>query len=46
MGRNETVTVITSQGAKTTGPMPERDADIIQALAEITGNIADRKKGQ
>lgn len=40
---DRTVTVITDRGAKTSGPMPERDAEIVTALAQIAGAITTVK---
>jgi|GEM_PF-5616034 len=40
---DQEVTVITGNGAQTSGPMPQRDAEIVKALAEISGNIGNSK---
>ena len=34
------LTVTTPKGSKTFGPMPPRDASIVQAVAALTGNTA------
>ena len=38
---DQTVTVITDRGAQTSGPMPQRDAEIVTTLAEIAGAITN-----
>lgn len=46
MAKNVQVTVITTQGASTSGPMPPRDADIVEALSDIAGAITNRKQSR
>jgi hypothetical protein len=40
------VTVITRQGASTSGPIPPRDADIVEALSSIAGAVTNRRQSR